>query len=341
MSSSRRLKLIIKKLGLALAITPSVFLVVGCLLCYYKLNVYSFFFSLIIPSLLILNILIFIYWLIKKLKYLYIPLLSLFIYFILFNAPIQLNSNASKTDKVFSFMTFNVRGFGSTNIYRDLVTSEKIIDFVKGKNPDIICFQEFSRFEFQSLSYYPYKFVGYRTNFEKTLQVIYSKYPIINSGYVDFPNTRNQAIYADIKFENEIIRMYNIHLQSYKLRVNKSNFSLVGLRIISRKVKIAQSKQEEQVQIVINHAKTFSGKIIFSGDFNSTQYSTNYKFLKNNMNDSFVEAGFGLGATYSSINFPFRIDYVLADEGLDIISHQNFDIKLSDHEPIFVNLKLK
>ncbi len=237
-------------------------------------------------------------------------------------------------------MTFNVKGFGSTNRYRNLKTSKKILEFTKGINPDIICFQEFSRFEFKSFAYYPHKFVGYRQGFEKTLQVIYSKNPIINKGYIDFPDTRNQCIYADIKIKDNVIRVYNIHLQSYMLRVNRSNLTYKGSKRISNKINIAQNKQEEQVKIVLDHASKFDGTIVFSGDFNSTQYSKIYKQLKYNKQDSFIEAGFGFGATYPLFNYPFRIDYVLTGDNIKILSHQNFDLKLSDHEPVLVKMKL-
>jgi endonuclease/exonuclease/phosphatase family metal-dependent hydrolase len=237
-------------------------------------------------------------------------------------------------------MTFNTKGFGVEHSERNLKTSERIFDFVKEENPDIICFQEFSGFESKMFQHYPYSFIGYRTNFEKTLQAIYSKYPIVSRGYVDFPNTRNQTTYVDININSQIIRVYNIHLQSYKFRSNKLHLSVAGLEVVARKVGVGQSKQEEQVQIILNHSKKFSGKVIFAGDFNSTQYSTNYKFLKKNKNDSFVEAAYGIGTTYSRHNLPFRIDYVLVDKGIEVLSHQNYNLKISDHEPILVNLRI-
>jgi len=238
-------------------------------------------------------------------------------------------------------MTFNAKVFGSNYYGRNIDTSKKIVNFVKIENPDIICFQEFSQFEFKNFSFYPYSFNGFRKNFKKTSQIIYSIYPIVNNGHVEFPYSKNQAIYADIKVENDIIRVYNIHLQSYILRFHKSHASLKGISVIKRKVNIAQKKQEEQVQIILNHAKSFKGKIIFTGDFNSTQYSKNYNFLKEGKKDSFVKAGFGFGVTYPLFKYPFRIDYILVDNAINVLSHQNFDLKISDHEPVLTRLEFK
>ncbi|WP_298556173.1 endonuclease/exonuclease/phosphatase family protein [uncultured Algibacter sp.] len=327
------------KISMLLTYISSILLMVGCIICNFKLNFFAFLFSLIAPILLIINTLFMFYWFIKHRGYSYFPLLSLFIYFIFFSSPLQFNGKRDvNKENVFSFMTFNSRAFGASHNVRNSVNSEKIIDFVKNEYPDIISFQEFSKFELKSFPLYPYQFIGYRPNFEKSLQVIYSKYPIVSKGYVDFPNTRNLAIYSDINIKNEIVRVYNIHLQSYLLKISKSNFNPQGVNMLVNKVNTAQSKQEKQVQIILNHAKTFKGKVIFAGDFNSTQYSKNYNYLKNNKKDSFIEAGFGLGVTYPLFNYPFRIDFILVDNDIEVLSHQNFNLKLSDHEPILARL---
>jgi endonuclease/exonuclease/phosphatase (EEP) superfamily protein YafD len=99
--------------------------------------------------------------------------------------------------------------------------------------------------------------------------------------------------------------------------------------------------QEEQAQIILNHANSFKGEVIFAGDFNTTQFSKTYKNLKQNKQDTFVESGFGLGGTYPRANYPFRIDYVLVDKTIKVLSHENFNLKLSDHEPILVKLAIE
>jgi len=326
-----------EKILLFFSFSLSMALLVSCLFCYFQSNIYAFFASLLITILLLINVLFFTYLLVKQKKYALISFASILSYFIFFNSPFQLNWSGLNDEKnAFSFMTFNTRAFWSKNNIRNPEKSKKITDFVKQKDPDIICFQEFSRFEFNTFSYYPYNFVGYRPGFEKTLQVIYSKYPIINKGFVDFPDTRNQCIFSDIDVEKEIIRIYNIHLQSYQLPID--NINIDGISFILSRIKEGQKKREEQVQIILKHAKTFKGKVIFSGDFNSTQYSFSYKRLKEKKDDTFLKRGLGLGSTFRLFDYPFRIDYVLVDKDIEVLSHQNFDLKLSDHEPILTKL---
>ncbi len=261
--------------------------------------------------------------------------------FILFNSPLQLGGIAKdQNGSGFSFMSYNAHNFGAFLDDRDLPSEKKIVGFVKQKQPDIICFQEFSKFQFQEFNHYPYQFIGYRPDYEKTLQVIYSTYPIVNRGYVDFEHTRNQTIYADIKFDDEVVRVYNIHLQSYKLILNTSILSVGGILQAFDKIDDALKQQAKQVEIVLKHAETFKGKIIFAGDFNSTAYSKNYRKLKGDKIDTYVEKGLGLGKTYDVYGYPFRVDFVLVNPDIKVISHKNFNTGFSDHEAILSELDL-
>ncbi|MBC3759979.1 endonuclease/exonuclease/phosphatase family protein [Hyunsoonleella sp. SJ7] len=284
-----------------------------------------------------MNLLIGLFWLMKRGKYALLHLFALILFFLCFSSPLQLNFfGETEESGAISFMCFNANNFSSTEDFRNVSEAQKLIDFVKKENPDIVCFQEFSKFEFEGFSHYPYYFVGYRPNYEKTLQVIYSKYPIIDKGYIDFPDTRNQTIYADVDIDGTIVRIYNIHLQSYQLIFDET----MGVSKFFGQIKDGQIKQKEQVKIVLEHASKFDGKVIFAGDFNSNPYSQNYRKLKGDKKDTFVNAGTGIGTTYRFANYPFRIDFVLVDPSIDVVSHQNFKVNLSDHEPILTHLKL-
>ena len=62
--------------------------------------------------------------------------------------------------------------------------------------------------------------------------------------------------------------------------------------------------------------------------------------MKNNKKDTFIERGKGFGSTYELFNYPFKIDHILVDEAFEVVSHKNFNINLSDHEPVLVEIKL-
>ena len=100
-------------------------------------------------------------------------------------------------------------------------------------------------------------------------------------------------------------------------------------------------KQYEQASLIRENMEATSYKKIVVGDFNNTQYSNVYHKIKGDLNDSYLEKGKGFGRTYEVLKFPIRIDYILADPEFEVLSHQNYDERLSDHYPIMATLRLK
>ena len=79
---------------------------------------------------------------------------------------------------------------------------------------------------------------------------------------------------------------------------------------------------------------------IVTGDFNDTPMSYTYQQLQRGNKDSFIEAGKGMGGTYSGL-WPFiRIDYVLLPEKCDALYHKVERKRYSDHYPIVTRLKI-
>lgn len=345
MSTSITIKRIFKKSIFLLNIIPSILLVLGIIFIFCFNNFTSFIFTLILPILLGLNIVTCFYWLFKKDKFLFISLFCILLYFFCFDSFFQwhkttinqLNKTTSSTE-IFSLLTLNTDGFRT-------VASEKnrIVDFIKKENPDVFCVQEFSAIQFKYFtSTHPY---WYKTNVVRTgksIMAVFSKYPIVDKGYINFPDTSNGAMFVDLDFNEEIIRIYNVHFESFKAPVAHYNFwDPTVYSILKSKISKAEIKKVNQVEIVKKHKANFKGKIILCGDFNSTPFSVTYSSIKVLNKDTFVESGCGLGTTYKLFNYPFRLDYVLVDESIEVLSHQNFDIKISDHEPILVKLLIR
>jgi hypothetical protein len=57
----------------------------------------------------------------------------------------------------------------------------------------------------------------YRRHQIKTGQFHFSKFPIIDQGNIIFPNSSNNVVFADVKKGKDIIRVYNMHIQSIKI----------------------------------------------------------------------------------------------------------------------------
>lgn len=319
-----------------LAYVIPVLIIIGCFSIYFGKNWVSFVYSILFPTLVVLNLVLLVLLISKKNKLFLLPVLGFLVFFLCLNSFIQLNTSANdKNSESLSLLTFNTQGFFSKDL------EKKILTFIEEKNPDIIVFQEFSAIKYHLFKKeYPY---WLKTNImapNKSVLAIFSKYPIKDNGVLDFSESNNNAVYADILYNNELIRLYNLHLESFGLRLNSSLYSEKGISAFLSRISISQKKRREQVEIVLSHSKTFKGKSIICGDFNSTQYSSTYVKLKEGKKDSFIEKGNGLGITYSFRGYPLRLDYFLVDEKINVLSHKNFNLKYSDHEPVFVELGL-
>ena len=331
------------KFSFVLTVILSILLVSGCFIALIKENIFSFIFSITLPVLAILNMVILVYWLIKKNKNFLYSLLSLIVFIISFSSFIQLNFiDKNNSNKTLSILTYNVRG----HILKDdgdLYGNDRdngLLTFVKEQGADIVVFQEFWNHGFENYDEYPYSFFGYRKGMLKAFQFVLSKYPIINQGYIDFPNTGNNAMFVDVDYDGEVIRIYNLHLQSFGVNINSELVESKKVATIFSKITKAQKMRKMQVQMIQRHEAKFDGKTIICGDFNSTQFSSTYKILKDPKKDTFIEAGCGLGTTYSLKGYPLRLDFIFANNGFNVIAHKNFDINLSDHEPVLARLIL-
>jgi endonuclease/exonuclease/phosphatase family metal-dependent hydrolase len=239
-------------------------------------------------------------------------------------------------------MSYNVRGFNKYDLLNDPTAEGRIMEFISSEAPDILCIQEFSRIKDRQLKkMYPFKFITVHKSGEKrSIQAIYSKYSMINSGSLDFPDSGNNAIFADIVVNKDTLRIYNLHLESHKIIPSVSRLSNEPKGRLLKRLGRSFAKQGTQAQMVREHMEATSYRKIVCGDFNNTQFSNVYKVIKGNMNDSFSEQGIGYGRTFNFRYYPVRIDFILVDGAFEITAHKNFDIKLSDHFPVMASIKM-
>ena len=310
-------------------------LLIGTMSSYFDFGFVSVFFSVFLPLLFLLNIFILIIGIWNK-KYHYS--IGFLTFLLCFSIPYRgLKKEFRKTSDSFSILSFNVREFNADNDINEENIPNKISNFINAKNADILCIQESSHKISKIILNYPYKFYGLVKN--KTLLEIHSKHPILKTGFINFPNTINNAVYADIKIKNDTIRLYNIHLQSFGVELNSDKENNNRYAEFLKKINTGAFKQIEQAELVKNNSKSCNKKIIISGDFNSTPFSLPHRILKKGLNDSFICKGSGLGSTYSLFNYPLRLDCFFVDPRIEINSHENFNLSLSDHEPILMTFK--
>jgi endonuclease/exonuclease/phosphatase family metal-dependent hydrolase len=105
-------------------------------------------------------------------------------------------------------------------------------------------------------------------------------------------------------------------------------------------LKNAFIKRARQADMLAEKISESPYPVIICGDFNDTPVSYTYKKIKSSLSDSFMEAGSGIGSTYSKIFPSFRIDYSLHESNMKAIYTERVRLKLSDHYPVLTYLRL-
>lgn len=326
------------------------------------------FFGLAYPFILLGNLLVLVYWLLRK-KWIFSAITILVICsgwhtliatYGFFGS--KGNNEKSETDLV-RLMTYNVHNFKP---YGDEITIEvkdSMLNVVREQNPDIICFQEFftkpkgpfdtvdSLKKMLNAKYY-YFVPTMKSTSEAIGLAIFSKYPIKDQGRIAFVGSNgNESIYVDLEINKQTIRVYNIHLQSisfekedysYLEKVTKNmDVEKSSSKRIIRMLRSAFKKRSEQVDLMKNHMKTCTTPYIIAGDFNDTPASYAVTKMTDSLNNAFIKKGQGLGRTYSG-KFPnFQIDYIATTKDIEVTNYHIVEAKLSDHFPVRSDLRLK
>ena len=175
-----------------------------------------------------------------------------------------------------------------------------------------------------------------------------TRYPIVNMGEIRFDESRNMTIYTDVIINNDTVRIFNVHLQSYQIDPNKYSIidslgvnqqqDLKEVREMSYKFKKAFQMRAGQVREIKKYIDESPFDVIVCGDFNDTPVSFAYQKIKGDLTDAFVNSGKGLGRTYIGKLPSFRIDNIFHDKNFESYNFQTYDFRLSDHLPISCEL---
>jgi vancomycin resistance protein VanJ len=294
--------------------------------------------SLATPILICINLAFIIYWLLIGLKKQYLlSSIVLILGFLISSSIYKLNSTSTKPDEELTIMTYNVRKFNVYEWLKDKDIDTKINDFISSEKPDILAIQEFKNEKNFNLDY-PYKYNPIIWKKQRSDLVLYSKYPVVNSGIVKQNKLNGKAIYIDIIKNADTTRIYNFHLQSLGVIPDEDFFGHSDSEKLLKRLRISFKLQEEQIDTLIKHINKCKYKVILVGDMNNTAYSWSYKNLRRSLQDSFLETGNGFGKTYSLKGFPFRIDYIFVDKDIKVHQHKNYAVKYSDHYPVMATV---
>lgn len=326
-------------------------------------------FGLTYPIILAVNVFFVFWWLLfKRIRALYsaVVIIAGINHLLAF---VQFNSQGEKWNPKkpgYKIMTFNVRLFDLYNWKGNKVSRDKIFKVIKEEDPDIICFQEFfyqgikGVFETRdTLTTFLKARNVYEGYTHKLIQkqffglATFSAFPIVNSGMIDFPNDQNNnAIYTDLKMGNDTVRIYNVHLASF--RFQQADYEAWGdtdmpktkgrkdkeQKILSR-IKQGFIKRVSQTRILMDHMDRCRYPVMVCGDFNDTPVSYTYSTFSNRLNDAFAQSGWGIGTTYSGKLPGLRIDYIFYDDHFHTWNYHTVYRNLSDHYPVVCRFQVK
>ncbi len=266
--------------------------------------------------------------------------------------------------KTFRVMSYNVRLFDVYNPDSQKATEsrKKIIEFIANEKPDVICFQEFYHqdppTEFVTkdtiipllgIKDYQERYAHSRAGRRNFGIAIFTRFPIVEKGEVNFNLNKksfNYAIYSDIVFEKDTIRIYNVHLQSIRLEdADKEAFadgsSESSYGSVLSKIQQAYPQRASQSETLMEHINQSPHPVVVCGDFNDTPMSYAYSQFNNSLIDAFRNCRFGIGKTYAGKIPAGRIDYIFHSESLQSTRFGIQKKALSDHLAIacdiFVN----
>ncbi len=297
--------------------------------------------SLAVSPLILINLVFALYWLIRFKKRFWFSFLILLGAYFHFHAFIEFSSdeNPNAFAKHFSILSYNVHLFNSYEKENDAKSVGKSMNTLLGKEqPSIVCIQEYYRKHEVDFKDYSHRYIHFKSEKAPLGHAIFSKYPILKKGSLDFEKTSNNTIWADILIAGDTVRVYNVHLQSMGILPSVEFIQNSGTEKISNRLKDNFAKQQVQMEQLLKHSQEVSYTSILVGDFNNTSFSYVYQKLKDGRLDAFQEQGNGLGSTFLFNGYPLRIDFILPTQQLELIDFKTLEKGFSDHKPIFAVL---
>ncbi len=319
-----------------------------------------FFFGLAYPFLLVVNIGFVIYWALKRKPVLLYSLIAILLGYNHLTNTFQVRLSQKQPqdpDNTFTFLSYNVRLFNLWKWIDDPSVKNNIYEFLLSEDPDILCIQEyFSNKEdpynnsrnFRRL-HDRYSHIEYSSSNNRDFNfglATFSRYPIVNTGKIEFVNSSNLSIYTDIAINNDTVRIFNNHLQSVQFTQENLNFldnlgkhdnkrNIEGIKNVGSQLRHAFIRRSRQVEIIVRHIEESPHPVIITGDFNDTPVSYTYRRLvRQDLDDAFVRSGSGIGSTYVTRLPVLRIDYILHSRELESFYFDSPRIVMSDHYPL-------
>jgi endonuclease/exonuclease/phosphatase family metal-dependent hydrolase len=222
---------------------------------------------------------------------------------------------------------------------------------MKRQKVDIVCFQEYNDFSGDKKNSDSYKDYFPYSAFGNNDMVVYSRYPIVNKKNIDFEQTNNSAMWVEVNVNNNIYRIYNVHLETTGInsalhqaaKLSQKGVEVRGNALINAiygRYTLGMIARSGQANMLAMDMRESEAPVIVCGDFNDVPYSYVYNQMLGDKIDGFKECGSGFMYTYRG-DKKVRIDYIFHDKGLEGVSYYKKELSYSDHYPVFMRIATK
>ncbi len=360
------MKKVVHRILLALNILFAVSLIISYLAVHINPDSFALpaLFGLAYPYLLFINIVFVILWAVALRFEAFISVVVIAMGFTHFSNYLKLGKPSGDKTGTFKVESYNLRLF---NFFegRETDNSEmQVLEHLRKQQSDIICLQEvyFTGDPYQKERsiintlggrYYLHsKYMDSGKNRHYGI-ITLSKFPVIRKEDILHPASSSLSIFTDILIGKDTFRVFNNHLQSFRLQRMEQSFlreltetsddkeTLAELKDISSSLKKGFIRRAAQAKSVKARINVSPYPVIVVGDFNDTPVSYSYRKIRKGLYDSFVLSGYGAGFTYKGKYPPNRIDYILFDDALECRQFDIIKVKYSDHYPIISYFRKK
>ncbi|MCF8230644.1 MAG: endonuclease/exonuclease/phosphatase family protein [Bacteroidales bacterium] len=298
------------------------------------------------PVFLVINFLFLIVWIILRSKYLIISLFGILIGWNHVERHISISSdNPESPPEGLKIISYNIQTNKYTPQKEQLI--ERVADYLQEKQPRIACLQEcfLSRKQLDDFS----KKSGFKLREAPTPSQAHGLYtftdlPVIKTGILSSNNAKF-AVYHQVTYNSDTVRIYNTQLASIKLQKEKNLFdqeerdwksqeSQEQITSMFKKFNKAYNQRTNEVRLLKKHIAECKYPVILCGDFNDTPLSYTYQNLNQHLTDPFPQFGRGFGNTHNENLPPIRIDYILHDDMYQTQWYKIDEAEFSDHFPV-------
>ena len=260
-----------------------------------------------------------------------------------------------------TLLTYNTSGGQGARAHEQ---GRAVMALVRAENPDLVAFQEaFVQYHPPGPVVHPEErlrtlidTLGYRTIGPSSAQErTYTSLPVL--GRVELiaqtrtiieQNTRgrpkSQVIRTHFRWQGREAVHYNLHLHSFGgdkpwHEAQRNLLSLAFWKTYLRQYRAAylvRAREVDTIRALLNQEHL---PLIVSGDFNSTPHNSAFYRLQGELQDAFLVAGRGWGATYH-VRLPLvRIDHVLVSAAWKAVAAHVSTTPYSDHRSLTVRLR--